>query len=200
MANITTKFGYIYGASSDYKIYFKRKRMQKELWQIKGVQWNYQPRVLVRKGFGRTQTIITDHIVNGDLHLWPWNYMPGIELIFYHDDTLFVPESDAKYYQNSNPADTVTYTTNLMLVGQYVDRGFGKTYTDNYLQIHIERTQTDGNDPNKFPFDVTILDRVRFTGITENINFGDVPPVDLKFTAYSRPYTEFASQAVGGAP
>ena len=200
MANNTNRFGYIYGASNDYKFYMKRKRMQKEFWEIKGVSWSYQPRVLVRKGFGRTQTIIVEHIVTGTLHLWPWNYMPGIDMIFYHDDTYFEPESDAKHYQNTNPGDTETYTTDAKLIGQYVDRGHGKLYTDNYLQFWIERTQTDASDPNKFPFDVTILDRIRFTNVTENVNFGDVPPIDLKFTSYARPFTEYASQAIGGAP
>jgi len=126
--------------------------------------------------------------------------MPGIELIYYHDDIYFEHEPDAVYYQNTNPGDTETYTTDIRLVGQYVDRGFGTLYTDNYLQIYIERTQTDASDPNPFPFDVTILDRVRFQNITENINFGDVPPVDLRFTSFARPFVDIASQAIGGQP
>jgi len=65
MANILTRFGYIYGASTDYKIYFKRKRMQKEFWQVKGLSWNYTPRMLTRKGWGRTETFTTEHIVTG---------------------------------------------------------------------------------------------------------------------------------------
>ena len=200
MANLTDRFTYVYGASSDYKVYLKRRRMEKEMWQIKGLSWTYDPEVLTRNGWGRTDNLMADQKVTGSLHLYPWNYMPGIEQVFYVDDTLFVEESGAKYYQNTNPADTATYTANAALVGTYIDRGFGTLYLDNYLEIHIERTQNDASDPNTSPFDRTILTKVRFESVTEAVNFGDVPPVDLKFTAYARPYQDLAAQMIGSLP